>query len=425
MSTDAISIAAPARRWIDEGVFLVFLLLAFIGLTPFHAPDPVIAQLGAAAPSGAGDAMRQVAYLAAFAGIVFIAMRRQGAGAFSALPLVLLGLLTWCVLSALWSPEPAVTIRRAGLAVVLVVSAMMSVETLGAEKAMRLWRWVLLAVLVVNIVSVKFIANAVHPVGEADPALVGNWRGVYVHKNIAGAVGAMTALIFLFTPRTKVRHKLGDLAVVALALFFTVMTHSKSSMGLLVIAAMAGAVYRIAWRREIDRTIALVATGLVIVAGIVFFFSDQALFARLFSDPQQFTGRTQIWNAEIAHIRDHPLFGAGFGTFAGTGGVSPLARYVGGWVSSDAANGHNGYLQLLVTVGGIGFALAMVALIVLPAVQFWRRGALAEKSVLFSLFVFLVLHNLMETDYLEGDGVAWVSNLLVLAVLGSMRRTET
>jgi hypothetical protein len=66
----------------------------------------------------------------------------------------------------------------------------------------------------------------------------------------------------------------------------------------------------------------------------------------------------------------------------------------------------------------------MLALIVMPAVQFWRRGALAEKSVLFSLFVFLVLHNLMETDFLEGDGVAWVSNLLVLAVLGAMRRTE-
>jgi O-antigen ligase len=425
MSTDALSIAAPQRRWIDEAVFLVFLLLAFIGLTPFHAPDPVVVQLGAAAPTGAGDAMRQVAYIAAFAGIVLVAMRRHGAAAFSSLPLILLGLLTWCVVSALWSPEPAVTIRRAGLAVVLVVSAMLSVETLGAEKAMRLWRWVLFAVLVINIVSVKFVANAVHPVGEADPALVGNWRGVYVHKNIAGAVGAMTALIFLFTPRQKVLHKLGDLAVVGLALFFTVMTHSKSSVGLLVIAVLAGAVYRLAWRQEIDRTIAMVATGVLLIAGTVFFFSDQTLFTRLFSDPQQFTGRTQIWNAEIAYIRDHPLFGAGFGTFAGTGGVSPLARYVGGWVSSEAANGHNGYLQLLVTVGGIGFILAMVALIVMPAIQFWRRGALAEKPVLFALFVFLVLHNLMETDFLEGDGVAWVSNLLMLAVLGAMRRAET
>lgn len=423
MSTD-VSIAVQGRRWIDEAVFLVFLLLAFIGLTPFHAPDPLIEQLGAAAKTSAGDAMRQMAYIVAFAGIVFVAIRRRGTRVFSSLPLILLGLLAWCVVSALWSPEPAVTIRRAGLAIVLVISAMLSVETLGAERAMRLWRWVLFAVLLINIASAKLVANAVHPPGEADPALVGNWRGVYVHKNIAGAVGAMTALIFLFTPRSKWLHKLGDLAVVVLALFFTAMTHSKSSLGLLVIALLAGATYRIAWRREIDRVIALVALGLVLIAAIVFFSADQSLLNRLFSDPQQFTGRTQIWSAQIAYIRDHLLFGSGFGTFAGTGGVSPLARYVSGWVSSDVANGHNGFLQLLVTVGGIGFVLAMLALIVMPALQFWHRGALAEKSVLFALFVFLVLHNLMETDFLEGDGVAWVAYLLMLAMLGNLKRGE-
>jgi exopolysaccharide production protein ExoQ len=422
MSTDAITIAAPARRWIDEIVFLAFLAIVFIGHSPFHAPDPATVQLGGAVSSGGGDTMRQIAYLTAFAGFVIVALRRHGPKAFSALPLVLLGLLTWCVASALWSPEPGVTVRRAGLAVVLVGSAMLSVETLGTEKAMRLWRWVLLGLLVVNIVSVKFVADAVHLPGEADPALVGNWRGLYVHKNIAGAVGAITALVFLFTPRAKIWHKLADLGVVALALFFTVMTHSKSSLGLLVVAIAAGAVYRIAWRRDIDRTIALVAMGLVLIAGIVLSLADQGVIARLISDPQQFTGRTQIWNAEIAYIRDHPLFGAGFGTFADTGGVSPLAHYVGGWVSSDAANGHNGFLQLLVTVGGVGFVLAMVALIVLPLADFWRRGQVPEKSVLFALFVFLVLHNLMETDFLESDGVAWVANLLVLAMLGRLRR---
>jgi exopolysaccharide production protein ExoQ len=168
-----------------------------------------------------------------------------------------------------------------------------------------------------------------------------------------------------------------------------------------------------------------VALGLVLIAGTVLFLADQNVVTRLFSDPQQFTGRTQIWNAEIAYIRDHPLFGSGFGTFAGTGGVSPLAPYVGGWVSSDAANGHNGFLQLLVTVGGVGFGLAMVALVVLPLIDFWRRGALGSKAVLFALFVFLVLHNLMETDFLEGDGVAWVGYLLMLAMLGNLRKGET
>jgi exopolysaccharide production protein ExoQ len=419
MASETLTLSA--RRWIDEAVFLAFLALAFVGLTPFSPPSPLLAQYGGVVQTGAGDMARQLCYLAVFSAIVFGALRQRGLESLSALPLVLLVLLAWCVASALWSAEPGVTIRRSGLAVVLVVSAMLSVEAVGAQRSLVLWRWVLLAILVINIASVKFIATAVHQPGELDTQLVGNWRGLYGHKNIAGSVGAITALLFLFFPSPKIWHKLLDLAVVAAAVFFTVMTHSKSSLGLLVVALLAGAVYRIAWQRELDRTIAIVAVLLLVTAVAVLFISDQNIIARLLDDPQQFTGRTEIWRAELAYIRDHPVFGAGFGTFTNTGTVSPLARYISGWVT-EASQGHNGYLQLLMTTGGVGFALAVVSLIVFPGIDFWRRGDTAIKALLFSLFIFLLLHNLMETDFLEGDGVAWVAFLLLLAMLGNLRR---
>jgi O-antigen ligase len=189
----------------------------------------------------------------------------------------------------------------------------------------------------------------------------------------------------------------------------------------LVVALLAGGVYALAWKRDIDRSIAVVAGGLLLLAAAVFVIVDQGAILRLFADPEQFTGRTEIWQAEIAFIRDHLVLGAGFGTFSGTGGVSPLHNYVGGWVT-EASHGHNGYLQILVTTGLVGFVLAMAALIVAPAIAFWRRGAVATKALLFALFVFLVLHNLMETDFLEGDGVTWVAYLLMLAMLGDLKR---
>lgn len=420
MASDAvITVRADTRRWLDEIVFLGFLALAFIGLTPFSPPPPE----GISLPpqTGAGDLLRQLCYIVVFSAVVFSAWRQRGMQAFSPLPVILLVLLAWCVASALWSAEPSVTIRRSGLAIVLVVSAMLSVESVGTERSLVIWRWLLLAVLIINIVSIKFISTAVHLPGEADPSLVGDWRGLYGHKNIAGSVGAVTALIFLFSPSRWRWQKLLDFAVVAAAVFFTVMTRSKSSMGLLVVALLAGGVYRLAWRREIDRTIAVIAGVLLLLAGVTFFIADHNAIVRLFSNPQEFTGRTEIWRAEVEYIRDHPLFGAGFGTFSDTGGVSPLAHYIGGWVT-EASHGHNGYLQILVTVGGIGFVLAMAALVILPAIDFWRRGGTEVKALLFALFVFLILHNLMETDFLEGDGVTWVANLLLIAMLGNMRR---
>lgn len=419
MATDVLrplsAAPATAQRWASEALFVGFLLLVFIGVTPFKS-EPLATEVGVVVQNGAGDALRQICYLAVFALLVFTAVRQRGGEIFATLPVVLLGLLVWCVASSVWSPDPVVTIRRAGLATVLVISAILGVETVGSERSLVLWRWVLLAVLAINLVSVKFVPAAVHQLGEVDPQLVGNWRGVYGHKNIAGSVGAMTALIFLFMPARGFWTKLFDFAVVAVAGLFLVGTHSKSSIGLLAVAVMAGAVYRVAWRKELDRTIALVVMGLVVVIGAVLLLADQAEIAKLLADPTQFTGRTEIWNAELAHIRDHPLLGSGFGTFAGTGKTSPLAPYISGWVIG-ASNGHNGYLQLLVTVGGVGFVLAMIALLLIPALSFWRRGDLGLKALLFSLFVFLVLHNLMETDFLEGDGVTWVGFLLMLAMV--------
>ena len=78
---------------------------------------------------------------------------------------------------------------------------------------------------------------------------------------------------------------------------------------------------------------------------------------------------------------------------------------------------------MMVTIGIVGFALAAIALIFVPAREFWRLrdGDLNERAMLFSIFVFLVLHNFMESDFLEGDAPAWTSFLLMLALLRAQK----
>ena len=275
----------------------------------------------------------------------------------------------------------------------------------------------LAGVLIVNWLSIPLVHQSVHLPGEQDPGLVGDWRGLYFHKNIAGAVSAVSAIVFLFSAlRTK---RWIDIALFLAAVGFVVMTRSKSSLGLLVVAFALGLTYRFAWRRGIDRMIVAVAGLLFVFLLSAFFVLDADMIARALEDPTEFTGRAAIWQAEIAFIRDHPFLGSGFGTFADTGNLSPLHNYVAGsWVEA-VAHGHSGYLQLLVTIGGVGFVLTVLALIAVPAVQFWRQrgGDLNMRAMLFTIFVFLVLHNFMESDFLEGDAPAWVAFLLMLAFL--------
>jgi len=166
-----------------------------------------------------------------------------------------------------------------------------------------------------------------------------------------------------------------------------------------------------------------VSLGLVGIVALTAAIADSGFIARVLEDPTEFTGRTAIWQAEIAFIRDHALLGFGFGSFADTGASSPLHNYAAStWVETEA-HGHNAYLQLLVTIGGVGFALAMVAFVVQPLGAFLRASpsGLALKSLLFAIFVFMLLHNFLESDFLEGDGAAWVAFLLMLAMLRSAR----
>ena len=410
--------APPAadRLILPSLAFLGLLLLVFVGLDAF-SPPPLVSQFGGVSETSRGDALRQILYLSVFSVAVLSAGLRHGAGALRAIPLVLGLLLCWCLASAGWSAEPGIALRRAGLEVILVLSVLLSIDTIGAERAFLIWRWVLAAVLLVNFLSIPLITVARHLPGETDPALVGNWRGLYGHKNIAGAVCAMTALLFLFTQNGR-RNWMGILIALA-SLGFLVMTKSKSSLGFLIPSLAAGLVYGLGWRDSLSRAI-WAALAVLLLAGLALFaFLDADAIAHVLEDPAEFTGRAAIWAAELRYIHDHPIFGAGFGSFADTGGLSPLHDYIGGsWIEA-VSHGHSGYLQMLVTIGGVGFVLAMIGLIVQPLMSFWELNwqGTAFKPLLFALFVFLVLHNVMESDFLEGDGVTWVAFLLMLGAL--------
>jgi O-antigen ligase len=408
---------ATDRNLLAVLAYIAFLLLIFVGLDPF-SPPPAVSQFGGASR---GDAMRQVSFVAVTGLVMLAAYQRRGMAMLRAIPLSMALLMGWCLLSALWSMDPGVVMRRAVLQTLIVLSALISVEMVGPRRAFEILRVLLGIVLIVNILSIPVIADARHSAAEIDTALIGNWRGLYGHKNIAGAVAAMTVILFLFT-RTGAKNWFGILMALAAA-FFLVMTRSKSSMGFLLPALLAGWLYHLSWRDGLSRAI-LVAGTLLFLCGLASWaILDAETISRQFQNPEEFTGRSAIWAAEIAYIRDHPFLGSGFGTFADTGGASPLAGYINSAWMQAVSHGHNGYLQLLVTIGGVGFVLVMAALVIRPFGRFWAMDGddSAFKPMLFAIFVFLLLHNIMESDFLEG-GSAWVSLLLMIAALDGLAR---
>src|SRR5579864_3805016 len=156
MAVEAVAIARPRcpsdAVWSTaDSAFVLFLLLAFVGLSPFATRDPVALAAGQA--SGAGDILRELAYSGTFLFIGFAAVRAKGLAVWRAIPPLLGLLLLWCMLSAASAPAFDVTFRRAVLEALIVGSTMLGVAALGAERSLGLLRLVLAIVLIVNWIS--------------------------------------------------------------------------------------------------------------------------------------------------------------------------------------------------------------------------------------------------------------------------------
>jgi O-antigen ligase len=412
---------AASVPW-QSGILLILLILVFVGVQPFAERMPATDLItGPYQATGGGDALRQIFYLFVFMSAMTFAFLKRGIGVVTIIPPMLIVILAWCLLSVFWAEAQDVALRRSILAIVLAFSVVFLVDTLGVERALSVFRTVLIGVLIVNWISVFVVHQAIHLPGEEDSDLVGDWRGLYFHKNIAGAVCAISAMVFIFSA-FRSRPWLNTALALA-AIGFLVMTRSKSSLGLLPAAVALGLIYRLAWRRDLDRLIFATVMALGALALVAVTLASLGTIAQTLNDPTGFTGRSAIWAAELAFIRDHPFLGYGFGTFADSGALSPLHNYVAGTWVEFVAHGHNGYLQLLVTIGSIGFALCVIGLIIVPAAQFWRRddADLNLKAMLFAIFVFIVMHNMMESDFFENDSPVWVTFLIMLAMLGRLK----
>ena len=188
--------ATNQRHWAEfwaQVAFTGFLFFIFVGLEPFALHDGLE---GAVNLTGGGDAARQIIYLTAFFIIVGLGLRLRGERLLNSFPLPLVVLLAWCLVSVTWAIEPGISARRLILTVMLVASVFCGVDMLGTRRTLQSLRLVLIVVMIVNLVSVFIIPQAVHLAYEDEADLIGDWRGLHPHKNIAGPIAALAALLF-------------------------------------------------------------------------------------------------------------------------------------------------------------------------------------------------------------------------------------
>lgn len=411
-------------HWLFKGaLFLIlFNVIVDIRYTP-AAPFGDVSSLKQTVMAGAdGSAGRQFLYLGIFLFTAALGFLHQRERVFTALAFPYHVACVWCLMSFAWAIHPGISFRRALGMYIILQATCICIQGIGVKATLETVRAFLMAVITVSLASVllsrvSLFAFAVHPTNEADTSLIGAWRGVMMHKNVAGAVMTHATIVFLHFGLN--RRRVIDFVFLALALLFLVGTKSKTSIALDGFILAAGLTYRVLFARPGGRRAFLTLLASVTVcAGILAIVQSDRLYA-FFTSPGNLSGRIAIWQSLLGYIGKHIWFGSGYGSFWAIGGDSPIFSLATKDFVRDIGHSHSGYFEILLSTGLIGLVLAVIALVIWPAMQLLAAEPARSRvfAMCFSTWLFGVLQNLTESQFFSPDKQSWIFVVVAICVI--------
>ncbi len=296
----------------------------------------------------------------------------------------MIAFFVWLALSTLTSLEPMLSARRATFFTIQMAIALLAMALPRSPRQLAvLYALAASCVLVLSYGGVLLAPElSIHQLTDAvETDLAGNWRGVFRHKNEAGAVMVVMVFVGLYVARA-LNYAIG-IGIAAGAAVFLSFTMSKSSMILLPVSLL------LAWGFERCRTLrwrAATVLSLLVLFNVATLGSSfpgpiRAGLQRVMPDVT-FTGRTDLWRFAMEHVALRPLTGYGIGAFWRTSATMHRDREeagpedTSGWVAELGTDSHNGYLDVAVSMGLPGALLLIVMFVLLPIRD--AHAALAE-----------------------------------------------
>jgi O-antigen ligase len=395
-------------------LFVGSLLLGWVSVNPFpNLSDPRWLD-----PNNASDVVNQAAYLILGACAAVFLMRRPQFARLLLRPAYGF-MLAWLLVSVVTSAETSLSARRfIFMTLVVLLGAVTPLLPRDRRHFCDLIGGVAAGVLALCYIGVALTADlAIHQATDlVEPRLAGNWRGIFIHKNIAGEM--MGIFIFVGIYVASVRNAVAGWSIIVAAVVFLIFTEAKSAVNFLPVVLALVWTARGGWALGLRLGLffaTLLALSIVTIGSLsspaIKSVVDQAL-----SDPT-FTGRTEIWQLALDWFWKRPLFGFGYGAFWQTDQVMYFTamREDGASVADHA---HNAILNLAVTTGVPGVLLALVWTVVLPCrdlARCLRSGAdVATTNLFLRIWAFALANCAFESILFARGDPMWFTMLIAM-----------
>jgi len=310
-------------------------------------------------------------------------------------------LLVWVWLSVLWSVSPDIASRRALSLTVYTLLAGYLVLRHGPEWVFRALSWMIIVLLALSILFAILLPGlSWMPDGRG-------LRGIYTHKNGMGEFLIQTLVIL----PPVILHGLIPRAIgwvsVAIALFLLVLVNSATATIIVLVVLMLYATLALfAFSTRI--AFILSAFGLAVSCFILLLIiSDIDAFFALTGRDATFTGRTELWRYVLAMIEKRWVGGYGYGSFWE---VPAFSKYAADSLRWDIPNAHNGYLEIALGLGVVGFLiiLAFFTSTIYRVVRSFRQSSYFPSMILLALLFAYLLRAVTESNLLGQNSIDWI-----------------
>lgn len=326
------------------------------------------------------------------------------------------------VFSTIFSPVPEDARRAVAFTLIaLLLAASFILLPRNADELCNVLVIACFLVLGLSLVGVILWPQAaVHQSYEAEAQHGGLWRGIYIHKNLAGPIMAVIAFAGVYIMRRG--RWISGIAIALLALFFISQTGSKTSLIVAPAVAAIVLVPTLAGMRGLSAFLVLAAvlTTHAMTIGTVYSETLDSILRSI--DPlTTFTGRISIWEFSKPFLIAEPWTGYGYDGFW----LSDLVLYAetafdSAWDPRGIVHGHNGYLDIALIMGLPAMLLLIWLSLIAPIIDYLRVPNLKENVLLsdffFMIVAFTTMNAALESFMFRRVDPVWLT--LVIALFG-------
>ncbi|MBN3909809.1 MAG: O-antigen ligase family protein [Nostoc sp. NMS1] len=256
-------------------------------------------------------------------------------------------LLTIVIFSILWSGDLSSSLTYMRGLIRLYFLAIYLAMRYSLREQMRLIAWALGASALLSMIFSAFIPGYIHQSRE----LVGMWSGIYGHKNELGYMMAWSAGVFLHLALSSHRYRWLMWGICGISICLIILSRSTTSLTIILTMILLLPVYKSFQKTNYKLQVILItSTLMLLIIGLMLLVNNADTIVGTSGKDLTFNGRSDLWELVMSKIWERPWLGYGFSGFWTSPAASNL-RATYDW----ASNAHNGFLELLLELGFLGF----------------------------------------------------------------------